>query len=159
MKVYFSHLDTPVGLLGIEADNKGITQILFCKEPDSRLKNENNHTIRCREQLIEYFNGDRTEFDVTLNTSGTDFQNKVWKEVRKIPFGETSTYLKLASNLHIKNGARAVGAANGSNKIPIIIPCHRIIGSDGSLTGYAGGIRIKQWLLEFENASFQKTLI
>ena len=103
-------------------------------------------------QLREYFNRQRKEFDLPLEILGTDFQKKVWDELTKIPYGETISYGELANRMGDKNLMRAVAAANGANPIPIIIPCHRVIGADGSLTGYGGGLDVKQKLLELEGS-------
>ena len=103
-------------------------------------------------QLKEYFNRERKEFDVSLEIIGTEFQKKVWNELTKIPYGETISYGELANRMGDKNLMRAVAAANGANPIPIIIPCHRVIGADGSLTGYGGGLDVKQKLLELEGS-------
>ncbi len=105
----------------------------------------------CFNQLDEYFKGDRSEFTLKLKPRGTDFQKNVWQELLKIPFGQTTSYLNIATALGNKKALRAVGAANGQNRIPIIIPCHRVIGSDGSLIGFGGGIWRKEWLLKHEN--------
>ncbi len=104
----------------------------------------------CFSQLDEYFKGDRSEFTLKLKPRGTDFQKNVWQELLKIPFGQTTSYLHIATALGNKKALRAVGAANGQNRIPIIIPCHRVIGSDGSLIGFGGGIWRKEWLLRHE---------
>ncbi|MCC7093513.1 MAG: methylated-DNA--[protein]-cysteine S-methyltransferase [Ignavibacteriaceae bacterium] len=101
-------------------------------------------------QLKEYFNRERREFELSLEIIGTDFQKKVWDELTKIPYGETISYGELAVRLGDKNKMRAVAAANGANPIPVIIPCHRVIGADGSLTGYGGGLDVKKKLLELE---------
>jgi len=119
-----------------------ITQI---STDDERIRNVFN-------QLKEYFSRQRKVFDLPVELRGTDFQKKVWDELTKIPYGETITYGDLANRLGDKNYMRAVAAANGSNAIPIIIPCHRVIGSDGSLTGYGGGLDVKQKLLELEGS-------
>jgi O-6-methylguanine DNA methyltransferase len=103
-------------------------------------------------QLMEYFNRDRKDFNLSLEIVGTDFQRKVWNELTKIPYGETVSYGELANRMGDKNLMRAVAAANGANPIPIIIPCHRVIGADGSLTGYGGGLEVKQKLLELEGS-------
>jgi len=103
-------------------------------------------------ELTEYFNRERKEFGIELEIVGSDFQKKVWKELTKIPYGETISYGKLAIRMGDKNLMRAVAAANGSNPIPIIIPCHRVIGKDGSLTGYGGGLEVKKKLLELEGS-------
>jgi len=104
----------------------------------------------CFGQLDEYFKGDRSEFTLKLKPPGTDFQKNVWQELLKIPFGQTTSYLHIATEIGNKKAIRAVGAANGQNRIPIIIPCHRVIGSDGSLIGFGGGIWRKEWLLKHE---------
>lgn len=101
-------------------------------------------------QLEEYFKGERQTFDIKLSAQGTVFQKKVWEELQKIPYGKTTTYKDIAQNIGNKNASRAVGMANNKNPIAIIIPCHRVIGSNGNLTGYAGGINIKKYLLDLE---------
>ena len=111
---------------------------------------------RAATQLAEYFAGTRTDFDLSLGADGTDFQHRVWRTLTKIPFGETWSYGQLAKKLGDPNLSRAVGAANGKNPLWIIVPCHRVIGADGSLTGYAGGISAKKWLLAHEQR--QQTL-
>jgi len=102
------------------------------------------------EQLAEYFDGRRTEFDIPLDASGTEFQHQAWDALVRIPFGETVSYGEQAVMLGDKNKARAVGAANGRNPIPIVVPCHRVVGSNGHLTGFAGGLEAKAWLLDHE---------
>ncbi|MEO2128749.1 MAG: methylated-DNA--[protein]-cysteine S-methyltransferase [Christiangramia sp.] len=109
-------------------------------------------------QLQQYFEGKRQHFDLKLQPKGTDFQQKVWKELLKIPFGNTTSYLELSRKLGDVKAIRAVAAANGKNPLWIIVPCHRVIGSDGSLTGYAGGLHRKKWLLDFENPPAQQSL-
>ena len=104
----------------------------------------------CIEQLNEYFAGKRKVFDLPLNPQGTDFQKRVWAELQKIPYGKTVSYLDIARNIGDVNSTRAVGNANGKNKLNILIPCHRVIGINGKLTGYGGGLWRKQWLLELE---------
>jgi methylated-DNA-[protein]-cysteine S-methyltransferase len=107
---------------------------------------------RVESQLNEYFGGSRTTFDLPLEPSGTDFQLNVWELLRKIPYGVTTSYGELARRLGDPKASRAVGAANGANPIPIIVPCHRVVGSKGELTGFGGGIERKRWLLEHEGA-------
>ena len=104
----------------------------------------------CFGQLDEYFSGELKNFSLTLNPQGTDFQKSVWRQLMKIPFGQTTSYLHIATAIGNKKAIRAVGAANGQNRILIIIPCHRVIGSDGSLIGFGGGIWRKEWLLKHE---------
>jgi len=112
----------------------------------------------CINQLEEYFEGKRKEFSIGINPAGTEFQSKVWNQLVKIPYGKTISYLEQAKQFGDEKAIRAIASANGKNPIPIIIPCHRVIGTDGKLTGYAGGKLKKQWLLEHEGALQQKTL-
>ena len=141
---------SPVGLLEISGNDYGIESILY----DSG----NNHPVtivqgllkECIEQLNEYFAGKRKVFDLPLNPQGTDFQKRVWAELQKIPYGKTVSYLDIARNIGDVNSTRAVGNANGKNKLNILIPCHRVIGINGKLTGYGGGLWRKKWLLELE---------
>ena len=114
---------------------------------------------RATEQLAAYFDGDRTVFDLELRLAGTPFQQRVWTALREIPFGETVTYGELAETLGQPTASRAVGLANGKNPISVIVPCHRVVGADGSLTGYGGGIARKRWLLDFEQGTQQPTLM
>jgi len=134
------------------------------KSVDERIKKglnakfvENNTEIieRIQAELDEYFHGNRKEFDVPLQMVGTDFQKSVWKALLRVPFGTTSTYLQLAKNINNEKAVRAVAAANGANSMAIIIPCHRIIGSNGELVGYAGGLPIKKRLLKLEKITTQ----
>lgn len=113
-------------------------------------KGSNTHIRNLKKQLKEYFRGKRKDFDLPLEIRGTEFQKEAWKELMKIPFGATSTYLKQAEAINRHGALRAVGHANASNRIAIIIPCHRVIGSDGTLVGYGGGLKKKKWLLEHE---------
>jgi methylated-DNA-[protein]-cysteine S-methyltransferase len=113
----------------------------------------------CVRQLDEYFNGTRKEFSIQLDLRGTEFQKRVWQELLNIPFGTTTAYLKVASSLGDKKALRAVGRANGQNPIVILVPCHRVIGTDGSLTGYGGGLWRKEWLLNFEGSRLQPGLL
>lgn len=109
-------------------------------------------------QLEEYFNGSRKQFDLPLNPRGTDFQKKVWEELSQIPYGKSISYLDLSKKLGDPKAIRAVAAANGKNPLWIIVPCHRVIGSNGDLVGYAGGLERKKWLLNHESASKQQSL-
>ena len=109
-------------------------------------------------QLNDYFEGKRTDFDFTLNPKGTEFQQKVWKGLLEIPFGKTCSYMDLSKKLGDVKAIRAVASANGKNPLWIVVPCHRVIGTDGSLTGYAGGLWRKKWLLEHENPTMQQSL-
>lgn len=148
--MYSTHLISPLGPVVIKASDAGINEVQF-KEPDEEgPENTNNHILACKVQLEEYFDGKRQGFDVPLDPIGTSFQQEVWSELLDIPYGHWVSYGDIARKLNNPGAIRAVGAANGSNKIAIIIPCHRVIGSDGSLTGYAAGLERKKWLLRHE---------
>ena len=151
------YYDSPLGLIEIQATEGGVRSVNFADEKIfTEVKNEINTFVW--QQLDEYFNKKRTIFDVPLDFDGTDFQKRVWSELVKVPFGKTKSYMDISRALGDVKAIRAVGMANGSNKIAIIVPCHRIIGSDGSLTGYAGGLHRKKWLLEFETPPIQQEL-
>lgn len=158
MAIYIDYYLSPIGWLEIKADEKTLQSVHFIDENIAKqyINTENKILQITRKQLTEYFAGERTGFDIPLNPPGTDFQLKVWNELQKIPFGKTISYLQLAEKVGSKEYTRAVGLANGKNQIAIVIPCHRVIGSDGKLTGYTGGMKRKQWLLELE--SMQRNL-
>ena len=144
----FCVIDSPVGRLRIDTDDTGIcgvnrTEEALCS-PEEPLQAD------CARQLAEYFAGARRVFDLPLHPAGTAFRMKVWAELRKIPYGQTITYGELARRVGNGKAARAVGGANHHNPISIIIPCHRVIGADGSLTGYGGGLAMKEALLRLE---------
>lgn len=144
-----SHLETPLGWIRIEADEHAVTAVRFVDEPD-RTHPDNALTRRGAEQLAAYFNRERTDFDLPLAPKGTDFQQAAWRALRQIPFGETRYYAEQAGLIGKPSAVRAIGAANGANPIAIVVPCHRVIGKNGNLTGYAGGLDKKAWLLAFE---------
>lgn len=143
-------MDSPVGGLRLHAHAGLLTRVEFGAEPEgSSLVDPLLDAVE--QQLTEYFAGERREFDLPLASDGTEFQRKVWSEVRRIPYGETASYGDIARRLGYEPGiSRAVGAANGANPLPIVVPCHRVVGADGSLTGYAGGPDRKRILLELE---------
>lgn len=149
-------IDSPIGALRIEASAKGLTAVSFEDAPGHDAPGDDadahTHLRLARDELTAYFAGDRGEFKVALAPYGTAFQHRVWAELRGIGFGETLSYGALARRLGDEKATRAVGLANGRNPIAIIIPCHRIIGADGTLTGYGGGLSRKRWLLEHEGA-------
>ncbi|WP_027077321.1 methylated-DNA--[protein]-cysteine S-methyltransferase [Maribacter antarcticus] len=151
-------VNTPLGIAKLEGDSLGLSSIsvLNTKERITQIIPELLEDAVY--QLNEYFEGKRTDFDLTLNPSGTDFQQKVWKGLLEIPFGKTVSYLQLSKSLGDVKAVRAVAAANGKNPLWIIVPCHRVIGSDGLLTGYAGGLLRKKWLLEHESPVKQQSL-
>ena len=155
-------IESPIGSLFISASYKGITSITFGKN-EKLLINTNNkvaltHCILCKEQLFEYFSGTREVFSVMLDFTGTNFQHTVWNALLQIPFGKTISYKELAIAIGNSNASRAVGMANNRNPLPIIIPCHRVIGSSGKMVGYAGGVAVKEWLLEHEASIHKKAL-
>jgi methylated-DNA-[protein]-cysteine S-methyltransferase len=150
-------IKTPIGFLDIAGTEKGLQQINFL-DFKVRLKRMPACLKMAADQLEEYFAGKLTKFTVPLDLEGTPFQLKVWEEVQKIPFGSTLTYVDIAKKMGNMHTLRAVGGANATNPIPIIIPCHRVIGKTGKLVGYGGGLKRKKWLLEHENAFSQKDL-
>ncbi|MCB0467703.1 MAG: methylated-DNA--[protein]-cysteine S-methyltransferase [Aequorivita sp.] len=157
MKTTF--INTPLGILELKGDAEGLASALF-KDAENivisaKIPKELNDAVL---QLQEYFEGNRKEFNLKLSPKGTDFQKRVWQQLQQIPFGKTTSYQQMANTLGDPKVIRAAASANGKNPISIIIPCHRVIGSDGSLTGYAGGLHRKKWLLEFEGPSAQQSL-
>lgn len=147
--------ESPVGMIRIEEDQKGITSLQFVgKESEPARMNDSGQSGRyladARAQLSEYFAGSRKGFELPLSVSGTEFQMRVWKALCEIPYGETRSYQEIAAAVGNIRAARAVGMANNRNLLPILIPCHRVIGKSGKLVGYSDGIHIKQYLLELE---------
>ena len=158
-----TYYNSPIGTIEIVGNEDGIQSVSlldkdFSTTHEDATDNPHLNLQKCRIQLEEYFAGNRTEFDVRLNPHGTPFQQKVWKELLNIPFNKTRSYLEQTKALGDVKAIRAVASANGKNPIAIIIPCHRVIGSDGSLTGYAGGLWRKKWLLAHENPVKQQSL-
>jgi methylated-DNA-[protein]-cysteine S-methyltransferase len=141
-------IDTPIGPLTTQVDETGAVVSIDFGALDGERRPE--ATAEVDRQLREYFEGSRTDFDVRLADIGTPFQRRVWELLRAIPYGETRSYGQLAAELGQPGASRAVGRANATNPIPVIVPCHRVIGSTGTLTGFAGGLDSKRWLLEFE---------
>lgn len=143
-----SIFNSPIGPLLIRAENNVIVEIKF----DGSIEEDQTCPIieECKKQLAEYFDGQRTVFNISIKPQGTDFQQKVWNQLMTIPYGTSINYSQLAIALGDIKSIRAAGTANGKNKIPIIIPCHRVIGKDGSLVGFAGGLNRKQYLLQLE---------
>lgn len=151
--------DSPVGLLEITAEENAVTGLYFAGGNGNREEENTCGILKdCIKQLTEYFSGKRKIFDINVNPAGTQFQKSVWNELLKIPFGETVSYGEIAKRIGNTKSVRAVGLANGSNPISIIIPCHRIIGKNGSLVGYGGGIENKRFLLELEKKYSKKGL-
>lgn len=155
MTIYFSRIESPVGMLLLAGDGESLTLVAMHdrkhgarQQPDWR--RDDAAFSAAREQLEAYFSGELRTFDLPLAPAGTVFQRRVWQALLDIPLGRTESYSALAQRIDAPKAARAVGLANGRNPIAIIIPCHRVIGADGSLTGYGGGIERKRWLLAHE---------
>jgi methylated-DNA-[protein]-cysteine S-methyltransferase len=150
----FTIMNTPIGSLLIAENSSGVSAIIFNADSYSIPDSWNRVTHLSSEvmiQLHQYFNGERYEFDLPLAPEGTPFQLDVWRALEKIPYGKTISYLDLAKRIGKPAAVRAVGAANGANPLPIVIPCHRVIGHNGKLTGYGGGLEKKQYLLSMES--------
>lgn len=152
-----AYLKTPLGIAEIIGDEKGISKISILEEGNESVIIP-DVLKEAASQLDEYFLGKRDQFTFKLNPSGTEFQKKVWQGLLEIPFGKTMSYQELSLKLGDVKAIRAVASANGKNPLWIVVPCHRVIGSDGSLTGYAGGLWRKKWLLDHENPLKQQTL-
>ena len=151
-------LKTPLGTAIFEGDEKGVSKISITNEKTDG-KTDIPPVLKLPvQQLHEYFEGKRNEFSFKTNPKGTEFQKKVWEELRKTPFGKTLSYSQLSKKIGSAKAVRAVAAANGKNPLWVVVPCHRIIGNDGSLTGYAGGLWRKKWLLEHETPPNQQRL-
>lgn len=141
-------MDSPIGLLTLAGTSEALTSVCF--GGGGYAFNPSQLLLRAVSELREYFAGTRKAFDIPLDPAGTEFQKKVWKALCDIPYGETRSYRDIALAVDSPRAARAVGLANNKNPIPILVPCHRVIGADGSLTGYAGGLEAKRLLLELE---------
>jgi methylated-DNA-[protein]-cysteine S-methyltransferase len=155
--LYHFFYQSPIGWLKIEATDDYVTAIEYVEMPDTE-NNANHLTAKAQQQLQAYFEKKRTVFELPLQMQGTDFQKTVWNALLHIPFGKTISYLELSRRIGNEKAIRAVGHANGQNPLAIIVPCHRVIGSDGSLTGYGGGLWRKQWLLQHEGSPQQMEL-
>lgn len=161
VEAYLAYMDTPIGRMELQATDEGLTAAKFMFNDGPILpENQPHHPTlsAAKQQLLEYFGGHRKQFELPLAPAGTDFQKRVWQELLKLEWGETTTYLKQAEKLGSRLTIRAVGSANGKNPIWVIIPCHRVVASNGNLTGYAGGLWRKQWLLEHEGRGGQLSL-
>ncbi len=153
--MYYRHLDTPIGELLLAGDENGLTMIGFSegsmrRDPEADWIYNEKPFVEAAKQLTEYFAGERKTFDLPLQLHGTEFQMQVLDELQRIPYGETTSYGDIANRIGRPKAVRAVGAANGRNPIPIIVPCHRVIGSSGDLTGFGGGLDTKSALLRLE---------
>ena len=155
--VYYSYYASPVGDLLLASDGSALTLVSFpegkaARQPEADWMRRNGWFDQVKHQLAAYFVGELTDFDLSLAPSGTDFQRRVWKALQAIPYGETRSYRDIAIQIGQPEAVRAVGSANGQNPLPLIVPCHRVIGADGSLTGFSGGVANKKYLLHHEQA-------
>jgi methylated-DNA-[protein]-cysteine S-methyltransferase len=163
-----TRMPSPVGELTVVASPRGLRAVLWPDEPEGRVRfptapelvdtPTNPFLVTAVAQLEDYFARSRQHFDITLDIVGTDFQQRVWRSLGTIGFGETRSYGEQAALLGSPNSARAVGAANGKNPLSVVLPCHRVVASSGNLTGFAGGLETKRWLLDFEQGARQGTL-
>jgi methylated-DNA-[protein]-cysteine S-methyltransferase len=144
------HYKSPIGMLCIGEENNVITSLYLDTNVDMSSDKETDILKRAISQLKEYFNGKRSEFDLPIKLSGTDFQQKVWTALRTIPYGETCSYKEIANRIDKPKASRAVGGANNKNPIMILVPCHRVIGANGSMVGFGAGIEAKEYLLNLE---------
>ena len=154
--MWFDEFKTPIGLLRIAVDATGLRCVMFENNkydaPNrSEWRLDKVVTREAREQMLQYFSGERREFDLKTSFTGTEFQQRTWQTLASIPYGQTWSYTELAKRIGSPKAVRAVGAANGRNPLPIVLPCHRVIGSNGTLTGFGGGLPVKKWLLEHES--------
>lgn len=145
-----AYYGSPLGTIEIVGSEAGISAIEFCSGQPPAQPDPHPSLHLCRQQLDEYFQGRRRIFSFELDLSGTEFQQKVWRQALSIPYGTTASYAEIARRIGHEKAFRAVGRANGQNRLAIVVPCHRLIGSDGQLTGYGGGLWRKAWLLEHE---------
>jgi len=152
------YIKTPLGVCEIIGSVQGVSKISILDDKIEASEIIPDYLQKCVNQLQGYFKGDRKAFELQLNYNGTDFQKSVWKSLSEIPYGHTTTYLRQARLLGDEKAIRAVATANGKNPFWIVLPCHRVVGSDGSLTGYAGGLWRKKWLLEHEQGCEQQSL-
>ena len=152
-----ARIKTPLGIAEITGNSEGVFSIKVHDEAE--VSSEIPEELKAAAQQLEaYFQGELKSFDLKLNPQGTEFQKRVWQQLIEIPYGETTSYLQLSKELGDEKAIRAVASANGKNPLWIVVPCHRVIGSDGSLTGYAGGLHRKKWLLDLENPPSQQSL-
>lgn len=148
--MYRSYYQSPIGWVEVVTDQDSVLEITFVEEKGMEAGDMPPILQKAMKQLEEYFVGKRKVFDLKLKLNGTEFQQKVWQQLMEVPYGKTSGYGEIARCIGNEKASRAVGGANNKNRLPIVIPCHRIIGADGSMIGYAGGLWRKEWLLEHE---------
>lgn len=145
---FIDHFETPLGVMEVTATEAAMSTLYFVEKVRPTVPNSVTELVK--QQVLEYFANERTEFDLPLDPQGTDFQKKVWRALTKIDYGKTCSYGDIANRIKNPKGVRAVGLANGKNPLTIVVPCHRVIGANGSLTGYAFGVERKAWLLQHE---------
>lgn len=145
-----AYYNSPIGLVEVISNDDSILSVNFVEKEEEELEEHPEVLVQCIKELDEYFKGQRKNFTVKLETQGTEFQKSVWNELTRIPFGDTVSYKYIAEAINNPKAVRAVGNANHNNSLGIIIPCHRVVGTNGKLTGYAGGIWRKEWLLQHE---------
>jgi methylated-DNA-[protein]-cysteine S-methyltransferase len=150
MRSYYMSMESPIGRISMVSDETSLKSVTFSDEQGEESENVPSILLQSSVQLKEYFEGTRSEFDLKLDPDGTGFQKKVWQKLLQVPYGKTKSYGEIALELGSSLNTRAVGTANGKNPVSIIVPCHRIIGHDGKLVGYAGGLERKRWLLLHE---------
>jgi len=150
--MYYNYLPSPLGLIEIAANEQGLTAVSFCAAA-TQACSEQPLLLAAKTQLAAYFGKELTEFDLPLAASGTAFQQQVWRALTGVPYGRTASYRDIAIAIANPKGVRAVGLANSKNPLAIIVPCHRVIGANGTLTGYAGGLDKKAWLLQHEEVT------
>jgi len=155
IKKYYGYYNSPIGILEIITSDCALISAMFVEEM-KEITAESQILREAIKQFDEYFKGTRKDFDIKCETSGTEFRKRVWEALMEIPYGETCSYKEMAIKIGNEKATRAVGNANSKNIISIIVPCHRVIGSDKSLTGYAGGLNRKKWLLEHEKEILEK---
>lgn len=151
MNNYYDHFDTPLGLMEITANDQAVLAIHFADQ--TKTVNANEMTDLAKTQMQQYYQGELKEFDMPMQPEGTEFQKSVWRALTTVDYGKTCSYADIANKINKPKAVRAVGSANGKNPMTIVVPCHRIIGSNGSLTGYASGVDRKAWLLNHEAPS------
>ncbi|MDP9360919.1 MAG: methylated-DNA--[protein]-cysteine S-methyltransferase [Acidobacteriota bacterium] len=155
----YTYVDTPIGAILVASDDNAVVEIHFAgAKPEPEWVRDDSAFAGAASQLRAYFDGELCAFELPLAPRGTAFQQSVWRALRAIPYGETTTYAAIAAGIGKPSAVRAVGAANGANPIPIVIPCHRVIGSSGSMTGFGGGIGVKRQLLALEARVARRTL-
>lgn len=149
--MYKGYYQSPIGIVEILTDSDSVVELSFTEQKAGETAADAPEILKAAlQQIEEYFQGSRKSFDLKLNAKGTEFQQKVWQQLIQVPYGNTACYGEIAAAVGNQKASRAVGGANNKNRIAIVIPCHRIVGADGSMTGYAGGIWRKEWLLQHE---------